>query len=114
MAGGAAGSGARYAATLLFAQKFHATLAVNIIGSLLIGALSALFMKNPEQYENWRLLLCVGVLGGFTTFSAFSLDVLNMVRDGQHLTAALYIILSLTLSLVSVFAAFHISSKFFA
>ena len=77
-----------------------ATLAVNAVGSLLMGLLAGWLIKvSPESQDQWRLLVGTGILGGFTTFSAFSLEVWFMVERGQIGFAALYAILSVTLSI---------------
>lgn len=76
------------------------TLAVNVAGSLLIGLLAGLFGA-LETGHNARLFLITGFLGGFTTFSAFSLDALTLWERGQALQASLYILGSVILSLVA-------------
>jgi CrcB protein len=91
MIGGAVGAGLRFETGRLAARQLGSgfpwgTLAVNLAGSLLIGLLAALL---PTERPLW-LLLAVGVLGGFTTFSAFSLELLAMVQRGAAGTAFLY------------------------
>lgn len=76
------------------------TLAVNVAGSLAIGLLAGLFGA-LETGHNARLFLITGFLGGFTTFSAFSLDALTLWERGQALQASLYILGSVILSLVA-------------
>jgi CrcB protein len=77
-----------------------ATLAVNALGGLLMGILAGyLFRMAPADADPWRLFLGTGVLGGFTTFSAFSLEVWVMVERGQFAFAALYVILSFSLAI---------------
>ena len=87
MVGGAVGSGARYLTgramlSLLGPDYPFGTLAVNLIGGLLMGVLVGVLARNAASARTWRLLLGVGVLGGFTTFSAFSLDVVTMIERG--------------------------------
>lgn len=99
MLGGAFGSGARHLVgrmTLsLFGPNYPwGTLAVNLIGGLLMGLLAGGLMRFGENGEQWRLLLGVGVLGGFTTFSAFSLDVMNMLQRGDWGTGFVYVLAS--------------------
>ncbi len=109
MAGGALGSAARYIAMSIIGKNSAAdfpygTLAVNIIGSFLMGAWIA-YMANllPERGKNLHLLFAVGVLGGFTTFSSFSLDVFYLYERGETMQAALYIISSILLSIAALF-----------
>ena len=110
--GGAFGSVGRYGVYLLFenkmhVQKFWATLSVNILGSFLIGVFWAILAGNKSA-NTWQLLLMTGFLGGFTTFSAFSLDVLELFRGGEIKQALLYIAISLIGSLVMVFCAYYL------
>lgn len=111
MAGGAVGSGARHLfgrATLgLFGPNYPwGTLGVNLIGGLLMGLLVGSLARVGGS-ENTRLLLGVGVLGGFTTFSAFSLDAALMIERGQIGTAAVYALASVIGSIVALFAGLY-------
>ncbi|MES2915462.1 MAG: fluoride efflux transporter CrcB [Pseudomonadota bacterium] len=72
--------------------------AVNVMGSFAIGLLFVLL----DARAGWQLFLMTGVLGGFTTFSAFSLDTLKLIQQGQTLQAALYVLVSVGLSLLAV------------
>lgn len=106
--GGALGSVCRYGiSTGLYrylGQAFpFGTLAVNVIGSFLMGALSVLIVERFTQVDSvLRSLLVIGFLGGFTTFSAFSLETLNLLINGTPRSAILNIILSLSLCLIAV------------
>jgi fluoride exporter len=95
--GGALGSVLRYLMVTAIGAP-AGTLAVNVIGSFAIGALFILL----DAREGWQLFLMTGVLGGFTTFSAFSLDTLKLIQSGQTLQAAAYIGASVALSLIAV------------
>ena len=95
--GGAIGAVLRYLTGLALAFPFG-TLAVNILGSFLIGVLWVALADRGH----WAPLLITGVLGGFTTFSAFSLDTLRLVDSGRAPMAALYVLASVTLSLGAV------------
>jgi protein CrcB len=83
----------RYAGSLTARCFDHAlplgTLAVNLIGCLLIGSLAALFLRYDLPHEQYRLALTVGVLGGFTTFSAFGLDTFALLERGHWWLALL-------------------------
>jgi CrcB protein len=105
--GGALGSVARYAVTVLTARALGAgfpwgTLTVNVVGSLLMGVLAVLLLERAKS--PWAVFALTGVLGGFTTFSAFSLDALRFYERGDVDTALLYVGLSLVLSVVAVVA----------
>jgi CrcB protein len=67
------------------------TLGVNVLGCLLIGALGGLWLDDPAVTPELRLLLVTGVLGGFTTFSSFGWETLQMVREGSTGAALLYV-----------------------
>lgn len=79
-----------------------ATLAVNVTGSFLIGLLAFLNIDGATLHENFRLLLITGVLGGFTTFSSFSLETLQLLLDGGHVRAIANIVANLVLCLLFV------------
>lgn len=109
-AGGATGAVMRY---LLGLQAFrlmgpgwpHGTLAANVLGGLLMGVLvSVLAHRGGADQEKWRLLLGVGLLGGFTTFSAYSLEVALMFERREYLQAAAYSLGSVVLSVAALFA----------
>ena len=80
-----------------------ATLAVNAIGSLLMGLLAGWLVRSgADTSEQTRLLLGAGVLGGFTTFSAFSLEMVMLIERGQYLFATLYAVLSFALGITGL------------
>lgn len=93
--GGALGSLLRYSAGFVVANiwpqhLYIATVFVNIVGCFLIGCAFAWFIARPDASGLFPLLLMTGLLGGFTTFSTFSLDVLRIFSEGQHIQALLY------------------------
>jgi len=95
MAGGAVGAGLRYEVGRLTLHRFGpgfpwGTLAVNLLGGLAMGLLAGILLR-VEGGEQSRLFLAVGILGGFTTFSAFSLETYNMLQTGAWTTAAAYV-----------------------
>ena len=88
------------------------TLTVNIVGSLLIGIVAALVTPDGRWLVSpgLRQFVMLGVLGGFTTFSSFSLQTLELLRDGQGFMAFANILLSVALCLVAVWAGFTLVS----
>jgi CrcB protein len=103
--GGAMRHGVNVAAAALFGPGFpFGTLCVNIAGSLVMGLLAEWFALKFDPGQHWRLFLTTGILGGFTTFSAFSLDTALLYERGEPGLAALYVILSVLLSVGGLFA----------
>jgi fluoride exporter len=81
----------------------YGTLMVNLLGCLLIGILFGLFEKTEVGAET-RLLLVTGVLGGFTTFSAFSGETYHLIRDGHFSMALIYVLISMLVGVCLTFA----------
>ena len=103
--GGAMRHGVNLAAAALLGSGFgYGTLAVNVAGSLAMGALAAFLAFQGEMAQPWRLFLATGVLGGFTTFSAFSLDAALLFERGQLALAAIYVLASVIGSIAALFA----------
>lgn len=106
--GGFVGSIGRYAVGVwalqsLGQQKFPwGTFAVNLLGCLLIGLLAALAERYQLFDARWRLLLMTGLIGGFTTFSAFGLETVALLRRGDIGIAVLYVVASVLLGLAAV------------
>jgi len=80
------------------------TLAANLLGGFLMGVLAGVLARSDFAAEPWRLLLGVGLLGGFTTFSAFSLETFLMIERGQWGLALGYALLSVAGSVIALFA----------
>lgn len=104
LAGGALGSGARYLIALWMAARFGAvfpwgTLTVNVLGSFLIGLIATFADEHGALSANLRVLLIVGLLGGFTTFSSFSIETLRLIESDTPIRAAVYVAGSLVLTL---------------
>lgn len=117
-AGGALGAAARYgvslqAARLLGPDRPWGTLLINVLGGLLMGVLAGRLATQPGG-EGARLFLGVGVLGGFTTFSAFSLDAVTLIERRDWTAAALYVGVSVTLSIAALALGLALSRKAFA
>lgn len=112
--GGAIGSVLRYgvnlAAPRLLGNNFPwATLTVNVLGSFAMGFLAVFLVEKYADQANMRLFLTTGVLGGFTTFSAFSLDVFGLMQRGESSLALVYALASVALSIIAVFVGFMLA-----
>jgi CrcB protein len=104
-AGGAVGSVARYlmASSIQTSTGWQfplGTVLVNVLGCFLIGILYVLLVARPEPRNDLRALLIVGVMGGFTTFSSFSLETVTMAMNGNYTGATLNVVLSVAACLV--------------
>ncbi|HEX5210171.1 MAG TPA: fluoride efflux transporter CrcB [Pseudolabrys sp.] len=111
--GGAIGSVTRYlvgiASGRLFGLDFPwGTLIINVTGSFLIGVFVALFATKWDLPQAARIFLTVGICGGYTTFSTFSLDAWYLVERGQIFASGAYMIASVVLSVGALVAALHI------
>ncbi len=123
--GGAAGAWLRFVAGRLWTAAIGpaaagafpwATLSVNVAGSLAMGLLAGWLARHGAPGgaggEGWRLLLGVGVLGGFTTFSAFSLEFVALVERGQAGLGALYVLASLAAGFAALVAGLAMARTF--
>jgi CrcB protein len=112
--GGAIGSVLRYLIQIKCIHWFGAsfpygTLLVNLVGSLLIGFLSFFLVERIVVSEELRLAILVGVLGGITTFSTFSLDTINLILHGNYLSAVTNVVLSVSVCLLACFIGLSIA-----
>ena len=109
-AGGALGSIVRYAVSMLFAHfaisGHWATLLVNVVGSLMIG------FAIPLLSNGAHLFAVVGFCGGFTTFSTFSSQALQLFQAGGRLAAAAYVAVSVVVSVLMVLLGMYLAGKF--
>ncbi len=111
-AGGSIGSVARYLVSIgagkLFGMTFPwGTLIINVTGSLLIGAFIGLFALKWDTSQTARIFLTVGLCGGYTTFSTFSLDAFYLIERGEIVASILYTIGSVALSVGALVGAIH-------
>ena len=119
-AGGAVGAMARYltgqGVLRLFGpgQPYLATLIVNVAGGLLMGLLIGALALRVDGGERWRLLLGVGVLGGFTTFSAFALEAVGMLERRAYGLQAAYVAGSVLLSMLALMMGLTLARRAFA
>lgn len=105
--GGGTGALARYVAASAIMTRFGGkfplgTLVINVTGSFLIGFLMTILTERFKLDPNWRLLLVVGFLGGYTTFSSFEWETYSSVRDGGLWTGMLNVVSSVMLGYVAV------------
>lgn len=115
--GGGLGAAARHGVNLLLARGIGAafpfgTLAINVLGSFLMGAIAGYFAFKGEAPQHWRLFLTTGILGGFTTFSAFSLDAVLLYERGEPGLAVLYVTASVGLALAGLVAGLWLMRHF--
>ncbi|MEH6527504.1 MAG: fluoride efflux transporter CrcB [Sneathiella sp.] len=111
--GGAIGACARYGVAQIMLRYMgpgypYGTVFVNVFGSLLMGVLIELMVLRWSPSPELRVFLVTGLLGAFTTFSAFSLDVALLIEKGATLSAVGYILLSVILSVAGLFAGLHL------
>jgi CrcB protein len=108
----------RHGVNLLGARLFPgvgfpaATLTVNITGSIAMGVLVAIFAFKGGGPQHWRLFLTTGILGGYTTFSSFSLDVAVLYERDDLVTAAVYILASVAISIAGLFLGLALTRHF--
>lgn len=109
-AGGALGAMARFGFSSLSGRFWpspfpYATMLVNVAGSLAMGLLVGILARTlPPMQNEIRLFVAVGILGGFTTFSAFSLDAITLIERGQWGQASLYALVSVVASIAALYA----------
>jgi len=118
MIGGGLGAGLRHATNLLAARLLgtafpYGTVTVNVVGSALIGLLYGIFSTHAAWSHPLYLFLTTGLLGGYTTFSAFSLDAALLYERGTARLAALYVMLSVCAGIAALFAALIAARYFF-
>ena len=108
--GGAGRHGVNVLSARLFSNGFPlGTLTVNVVGCMVMGLLAGFFAFRGHLPQEWRLLLTTGVLGGFTTFSAFALDATLMWERGNFGLAFIYVLASVALSLGALVAGLYLA-----
>jgi CrcB protein len=116
MAGGAAGSLVRYVAGVAIMTRLGGrfplgTLVINVTGSFLIGLLMALLTERFEPHPYWRLVLVVGFLGGYTTFSSFEYETFSAVRDGSPWIGLINVVASVALGYAAVWLGATLAAR---
>ena len=115
--GGGLGAALRHGVNLVSARTLgtafpYATLIENVTGSLVMGLLVAYFAFKGGPTQHWRLFFTTGILGGYTTFSAFSLDTVLLYERGQLGLALLYVALSVAVSIGGLFGGLALVRHF--
>ena len=116
--GGAIGAVARFQTVGLFARWFgigfpHGTLFVNVLGSFVMGLFVELLAIKLNGSPEWRAFFAIGVLGAFTTFSSFALDVSVLTERGNLLAAGAYVALSVVLAVAGLFTGLWVMRSLF-
>src|SRR3954451_18851927 len=115
--GGGLGAALRHGINLLSARTLgtefpYGTLIINVSGSLVMGLIAGYLAFRGDASQHWRLFLMTGILGGYTTFSAFSLDAGLLYERGALGLAALYVFASVILSIAGLFAGLALVRSF--
>ena len=115
--GGGIGATLRHGVNLASARLLgtafpYATLTENVTGSLVMGLITGYFAFSGDASQYWRLFLTTGVLGGYTTFSAFSLDTVLLYERGEFWLAATYVMASVVFSIGGLFAGLSLVRHF--
>lgn len=115
--GGGLGAALRHGVNISTARLIgtafpYATMIENVTGSLVMGMLAAYFAFKGDATQHWRLFMTTGILGGYTTFSAYSLDVALLYERGAIGLAALYATASVLLSIAGLFAGLALVRNF--
>jgi CrcB protein len=116
MVGGAIGSLMRYLLGTAIMNRVGTrfplgTVTINITGCFLVGLIMTVLTERLNPHPNWRLLLVVGFLGGYTTFSGFELETLGLVRDGARWLAFLNVVGSVVIGYLAVWLGAAIADK---
>jgi CrcB protein len=111
--GGGLGSTIRFILNKLIPNDSFpfSTLIVNLIGSFLIGLIISYLIKNNMLKSDYFLLLVVGICGGLTTFSAFSLENLNMIKSNEIFNSIIYILISVSFCIILTYLGYTLMNK---
>jgi CrcB protein len=114
--GGGLGAALRHGINLLVGRSLgtafpYSTLIINVTGSAVMGLIAGYFAFRGDASQHWRLFLTTGILGGYTTFSAFSLDAALLYERGELGLSALYVVASVALSIAGLFAGLALARQ---
>jgi fluoride exporter len=115
--GGGVGAALRHGINLAVPKMLgtafpYGTMLINVSGSFIMGLVAGYFAFKGDASQHWRLFLTTGILGGYTTFSAFSLDAAVLYERGEVGLATLYVLGSVALSIVGLFAGLALVRQF--
>ena len=117
--GGALGASGRYVIGLFALHYtngnfYWGTIFVNILGSILLGVVAAILNTASDPSDDLQKFLIVGLLGGFTTFSAFSFEIVDLVENDRIVVAVAYVVCSVFLSVLGLFAGLRLTRALLA
>jgi CrcB protein len=115
--GGGVGAALRHGINIAGLRAFgpafpYGTMLINISGSFIMGLIAGYFAFKGDASQHWRLFLTTGILGGYTTFSAFSLDAALLYERGELGMAAVYVLASVVVSITGLFAGLALVRSF--
>jgi CrcB protein len=115
--GGGLGASLRHTVNMVFTRAFgtafpYHTFFINVSGSIVMGLIAGYLAFRGEASQHWRLFLMTGILGGYTTFSAFSLDTALLYERGETGLALLYVMGSVVLSIAGLFGGLALIRHF--
>jgi CrcB protein len=111
--GGFMGSILRYLSyqSIKNTPSFLITCSINLAGSFIMGMVMGFYSRNNlSMSDNWKLLIATGICGGFTTFSSFSFENLQLLQEGKIISFACYVLSSVILGIAAVFVGYKIMS----
>lgn len=111
--GGAIGTMMRFAVYVLIkpASFPFATLIINILGSFVIGIVFGIALKNIDFDNNWKVFLATGICGGFTTFSAFSMENFQLLQQGKYFSSITYILVSVIAGILATWLGYKLATN---